>query len=84
DHGSSAIAAAVEEQDATTHDIANSGRQASEGTRTAAQDATAVEGGARDSEEAATTVLTAIEQLEALSSKLGTHTDDFLARVRAG
>jgi|GEM_PF-606570 len=83
-HGSSAIAAAVEEQDAATHDIANSVRQASEGTRTAAQDAQSVEGSARSSEEAAVSVLAAIEQLEALAGTLTNHTDDFLARVRAG
>ena len=83
-NGSSAIAAAVEEQDAATHDIANSVRQASEGTRATAEDAVAVEGNARNSEEAATTVLAAVEQLEALSATLSGHTDSFLARVRAG
>jgi methyl-accepting chemotaxis protein len=83
-HGSSAIAAAVEEQDAATHDIANSVRQASEGTRVAAVDAKSVETAARASEQSALTVLSAIEQLDALAATLSNHTDQFLQRVRTG
>ncbi|NVJ97197.1 MAG: hypothetical protein HWE25_03535 [Alphaproteobacteria bacterium] len=83
-HGSSAIAAAVEEQDAATHDIANSVRQASEGTRVAADEGRAVEDSARNSEQAAMTVLYAIGQLETLSANLSVQTDSFLGRVRAG
>ncbi len=82
--GSSAIAAAVDQQDAATRDIANSVRQASDGTRATAEGAVDVEGSARNSEEAATTVLAAVEQLEILSKTLNEHTDSFLARVRTG
>lgn len=83
-HGSSAIAAAVEEQDAATHDIANSVRQASEGTKVAAEDAKTVEASACDSEQSVTTVLGAIEQLDALAATLSEQTDHFVNRVRAG
>lgn len=81
--GATAIAAAVEEQDAATRDIAESVRKASEGSRAAAENAKLVEGKARESESGAVTVLASIEQLEALANSLSSETDRFLAQVRA-
>ena len=82
--GATAIAAAVEEQDAATRDIADSVRKASDGSRAAAENAKLVEGKARESESGAVTVLSSIEQLEALAKSLSSETDRFLAQVRSG
>ena len=81
--GAAAIAAAVEEQDAATRDIANSVRHASDGARSAAENARHVEDQARQSQNAAGEVLGSIEELEALVVALGRQTDGFLVQVRA-
>ena len=81
--GATAIAAAVEEQDAATRDIAASVQQASNGTRAAADDARAVENNARESESSTLSVLAATEELESLAATLGEETNGFLQKVRA-
>ena len=82
--GATAIAAAVEEQDAATRDIAESVKRASDGSRSAADNAKLVEDKARDSESGAVTVLASIEQLEVLANSLASETDRFLGQVRSG
>jgi len=81
--GATAIAAAVEEQDAATRDIAGSVQEVSNGTRAAADDARAVEDKARESENATLSVLAATQQLESLAAALGEETNGFLQKVRA-
>jgi len=80
--GATAIAAAVEEQDAATRDIAGSVQRASTSTRAAADDALAVEDQSRKSENATLSVLAATQQLERLAAALGEETNGFLQKVR--
>lgn len=82
--GATAIAAAVEEQDAATRDIAQSVGHASQGARSAADNAKAVETEARQSEQATMDALESLEQLENLTSALTEQTDTFLSQVRGG
>jgi methyl-accepting chemotaxis protein len=77
------IAAAVEEQDATTRDIANSVQQAAAGTDQVSQNISGVSQAAGDAGEAARQVLGGAAELAAQSETLRAEVDRFLERVRA-
>jgi methyl-accepting chemotaxis protein len=80
---SSTIAAAVEEQGATTQEIARNVLEAAKGTSEVARKMTDVNGGASATGTASGQVLSSARALSAQGSKLKLELDSFLARVRA-
>lgn len=78
-----AIAAAVEEQDAATQDIAKNVQDAARETRQVAQDISQVQEGSQSTGAAASQVLAAAGQLSNDSERLRSQVDGFLAAIRA-
>lgn len=83
DEISSAIAAAVEEQQAATQEIARNVQQAASGTQEVTSNITGVNTAASETGEAAAEVLSLSGDLSAQSSSLGTAVDKFLATIRS-
>jgi len=77
------IAAAVDEQDATTHDISRNVKHVAQGTSQVATSIVEVNKGASETESASTNVLISARTLAGESSKLRAKAQDFLATVRA-
>jgi methyl-accepting chemotaxis protein len=80
---SAAIAAAVEEQGAATHEIARNVQQAAAGTTQVASTITEVNRGAGETGSASSQVLSSAQSLAQESSRLQVEVDRFLASVRA-
>ena len=78
------IAAAVEEQGATTQDIARNVQQAARGTSQVATTITEVDRGAGETGSASTQVLTSARSLSGESNRLKLEVDKFLSMVRRG
>ena len=78
-----AIAAAVEEQGAATHEIARSAAQVAEGTVTVTSRIQAVRGAADATGASADSLLTAADMLISSSATLKARSGDFLKSVRA-
>jgi len=78
-----AIAAAVDEQDATTHDIARNVKHVAHGTSDVATSIVEVNKGTVETETASNNVLISARTLAGESSKLRAKVQDFLATVRA-
>ncbi len=78
-----AIAAAVEEQGATTQEIARNVQQAAHGTSEVATTITEVDRGAGETGSASTQVLASAQSLSSESSRLKVEVDKFLTNVRA-
>ncbi|PZW45062.1 methyl-accepting chemotaxis protein [Humitalea rosea] len=78
-----AIAAAVEEQGAATHEIARSAAQVAEGTVTVTSRIQAVRGAAEATGASADSLLTAADMLISSSATLKARSGDFLKSVRA-
>jgi methyl-accepting chemotaxis protein len=78
-----AIAAAVEEQGATTQEIARNVQQAAHGTSEVATTITEVDRGAGETGSASTQVLASAQSLSSESSRLKVEVDKFLSNVRA-
>jgi methyl-accepting chemotaxis protein len=81
---STAVATAVEEQGATTRDIARNVQQAATGTQQVSENITGVTRSASETGQAATMVHQAASDLAAQSDKLSGEVEQFLTRVRAG
>ena len=80
---SSAIAAAVEEQDAMTREISRNVRDAADGTAQVAINVTDVNQGARETGSASAQVLSSAQSLSNDSRRLKVEVERFLASVRA-
>jgi methyl-accepting chemotaxis protein len=80
---SSAIAAAVEEQDATTREIARNVHEAAKGTAEVAQNISNVNRGASETGSASAQVLASAQSLSSESNQLKVEVDRFLSMVRA-
>ena len=80
---SGAIAAAVEQQDATTKEISRNVMEAAKGTAEVACNITEVNKGAAETGSASTQVLSSAKQLAGDSGTLRREVDSFLATVRA-
>ncbi|RAI41823.1 methyl-accepting chemotaxis protein [Rhodoplanes roseus] len=80
---SSAIAAAVEEQGAATHEIARNVQQAAAGTTQVAANITDVNRGAGETGSASSQVLASAQSLAHESARLRVEVDRFLSGVRA-
>ncbi|MFD2182810.1 methyl-accepting chemotaxis protein [Rhodoplanes azumiensis] len=80
---SSAIAAAVEEQGAATHEIARNVQQAAAGTTQVAANITEVNRGAGETGSASSQVLASAQSLAHESARLRVEVDRFLVGVRA-
>jgi len=80
---SNAIAAAVEEQDASTHEIASNVQQAARGTTAVAANIVGVSQAARETGEASGRVLAAAGELAAQSKALRQRVDHFIGKVRS-
>jgi methyl-accepting chemotaxis protein len=78
-----AIAVAVDEQDATTHDISRNIKQVAQGTSEVAASILEVNKGASETGAASTDVLVSARTLAGESSKLRAEAHNFLATVRA-
>jgi methyl-accepting chemotaxis protein len=78
-----AIAVAVDEQDATTHDISRNVKQVAQGTSQVAASILEVNKGASETGAASTDVLASARTLAGESSKLRAEAHNFLATVRA-
>jgi methyl-accepting chemotaxis protein len=78
-----AIAAAVEQQDAATQEIARNIQQAALGTTQVASNIVEVNRGARETGSASAQVLSSARSLANESSRLRLEVDQFLATVRA-
>lgn len=78
-----AIAAAVEEQGATSHEIARNVQQAAAGTRDVTQNIAGVTRAAGETSEAASQVLGAAGELSRQAKALRSEVDKFLAEIRA-
>jgi methyl-accepting chemotaxis protein len=78
-----AIAAAVDEQDATTHEISRNVKQVAKGTADVATSILEVNSGAAETGSASEHVLVAAKTLAGESSRLRDKAQDFLATVRA-
>jgi methyl-accepting chemotaxis protein len=83
DEIATAVAAAVEEQDATTRDIAKNVQQAAQGTRQVSGNIGAVTAAASEAGRAATMVQNAAADLAQQSQTLNQEVERVLARVRA-
>jgi methyl-accepting chemotaxis protein len=81
--GAAAIAAAVDEQDATTQDISQNVKQVAQGTSQVAASILEVTKGASETEAASTNMLISAKTLAGKSSKLRTEAQNFLTTVRA-
>jgi methyl-accepting chemotaxis protein len=82
-HISSAIAAAVEEQGAATHEIARNVQEAAKGTAQVATNIVSVNQGAGETGAASTQVLTSAQSLASESNHLKSEVRNFLDTVRA-
>jgi methyl-accepting chemotaxis protein len=80
---SGAIAAAVEEQGATTKEISRNVTEAAKGTAEVASNITAVSRGAGETGSASSQVLTSAKALSGESNQLKSEVEKFLATVRA-
>jgi methyl-accepting chemotaxis protein len=80
---STAIAAAVEEQNAATNEIARNVQQASQGTNEVSANITGVNQAASETGKAAAEVLRAAGLLTQQSDSLGREVDGFLQKIRA-
>ncbi len=80
---SSAIAAAVEQQGAATHEIARNVQQAAQGTQQVSANVGDVQRGAAETGSASSRVLTAAQMLSRDSNRLKLEVGKFLASVRA-
>jgi methyl-accepting chemotaxis protein len=80
---SGTIAAAVEQQDATTKEISRNVLEAARGTSEVASSITDVTKGASHTGSASSQVLASAKQLAAESNNLSTEVDKFLATIRA-
>jgi methyl-accepting chemotaxis protein len=78
-----AIALAIEQQDAATREIARNIQQAAEGTDQVSTNIVAVNDAASQTGLAAGNVLTSSEELGRQTEVLRTHVDTFLTNVRA-
>ncbi len=83
DHVATAIAAAVEEQRASTQEIAGNVNRAAVGTRTAATNISGVDDAAQQSGQAAGQVLEVAQGLARQASLLETAVEDLISRSRA-
>ena len=81
--GAAAIAVAVDEQDATTHDISRNVKQVAQGTSQVAASILEVNKGASETKVASTKMLISAKTLAGESSRLKTEAQEFLATVRA-
>ncbi len=79
----SGIAAAVEQQDATTKEISRNVMEAARGTSEVASSITDVTKGASHTGSASSEVLASAKQLASESSRLSTEVEQFLGNVRA-
>jgi len=77
------VASAVEEQSATTRDIARNVQQAATGTHDVSENITGVSRSASETGQAATMVHQAASDLALQSDKLNSEVEQFLTRVRA-
>lgn len=77
------IAAAVEEQDATTREIVRNVHEAAKGTTEVAQNITNVKRGASETGSASAQVLSSAQSLSSESNQLKVEVDRFLSMVRA-
>lgn len=80
---SSAIASAVEEQGAATHEISRNVQQAAQGTNQVASNITEVKHGATETGSASSQVLASAQMLSNDSARLKTELEKFLTSVRA-
>ena len=80
--GAAAIAVAVDEQDAMTHDISRNVKQVAQGTSQVAASILEVNKGASETELASTDLLISAKTLAGESSKLKAEAQKFLATVR--
>lgn len=80
---SSAIASAVEEQGAATHEISRNIQQAAQGTNQVASNITEVKHGATETGSASSQVLASAQMLSNDSARLKTELEKFLTSVRA-
>ena len=80
----SAIAAAVEEQQAATQEIARNVEQASQGTSEVSANIVGVNQAANETGSNASQVLSAAQELSQQSETLRSQVDHFLAQIRAG
>ena len=84
DEIATAIAAAMEEQNAATHEIAGNIHQAAQGTQLVNSNVLAVAKSSKDTGAASGKVMTAASELASQSSQLRDEVDKFIAQVRAG
>lgn len=80
---SSAIASAVEEQGAATHEISRNIQQAAQGTNQVASNITEVKHGATETGSASSQVLASAQMLSNDSARLKTELEKFLTSIRA-
>jgi methyl-accepting chemotaxis protein len=79
---STAVAAAIEEQDVATREIARNVQQAAQGTQMIADNILGVQRAAEGTGKASSEVLAAAGELFRDSEKLSTEVDHFIKRVR--
>ena len=84
DETSGAIAAAMEEQGATTHEISRNIQEAAKGTTEVTNNISGVTQAAQEAGSASSQVTSAAEELSRQSAALRTEVDRFIAQVRTG